>query len=199
MAHYFSSDQSQIKSSPKPIRFTIAGQAYDLTTEAGVFSKQGLDFGSRLLLESLEMPEGSSVLDLGCGYGPIGIVCARRFLAKVWMADINERAVKTAEANAKANHIAATVVVSDGFSAIEGTFDYIVTNPPIRAGKTTIYGWFERARQFMNPGGSLVLVIRKDQGAASAETELKRLYESVAIIGKKSGYFVFRCRLGLTN
>jgi 16S rRNA (guanine1207-N2)-methyltransferase len=199
MAHYFSPDQSELKSSPKAIHFAIGGQSYDLTTEAGVFSKQGLDFGSRLLLESIELPEFATVLDLGCGYGPIGIVCARRFHAKVWMADINERAVSTAKANAKANRVEATIVVSDGFSNIEGTFDYILTNPPIRAGKATIYGWFARARDFLNAGGFLVLVIRKDQGAASAEAELRRLYEEVEIIGKKSGYFVFRCRLGLTN
>lgn len=195
MSHYFTKNPVEVVSNKKAIHFIISGREYHFLSDHGVFSKQGLDFGTRLLLESITLEPGQRVLDLGCGYGPIGIVLAQRDHAEVVMSDVNQRALELTRLNAKNQNVSVRTIESNGFEHIDGLFDWIVTNPPIRAGKHVIYEMFRQSQHYLKPNGRLVLVIRKDQGASSAKTELETSFSQVSTLAKKSGYFVFECRI----
>ncbi|HHV28226.1 MAG TPA: class I SAM-dependent methyltransferase [Clostridium sp.] len=164
-----------------------------LNTDAGVFSKKKVDFGSDLLIRSIP-PIAGNILDIGCGYGVIGISLALlNPNSKITMIDINERAVDLASENIRLNGIAnANVLKSDGFSNVTGTFEAIVSNPPIRTGKKVIYPIFENSINFLNPGGSIYLVIQKKQGANSAIDFLKSVYGNCEVINKKGGYWIIK-------
>jgi len=179
-----------LASNRKTIRFLVRGNLYEMETDNGVFSKAGLDFGTRVLLETITLDSGLDVLDMGCGYGPIGIVVAKEFSSNVTMADVNDRAVVLAQDNALKNKVSTTVVQSDGFANVSGVFDVILMNPPIRTGKKVIYGLFAAAMDHLSVGGRLILVINKNQGAESALAFLRTLSEKVDVLGKKSGYYV---------
>jgi 16S rRNA (guanine1207-N2)-methyltransferase len=194
LSHYFTKDNDLLSSNRKTIRFLIHDHPYEMETDIGVFSKAGLDYGTRVLLENLFLEPGLEVLDLGCGYGPIGIVVAKEFSCRVTMADINTRAVELARDNAKKSRLEISVVQSDGFSGISGTFDAILTNPPIRTGKAIIYSLFESAKEHLKPTGRLFLVINKNQGAESALAFLRTVFPNVDILAKKSGYYVVCCK-----
>jgi 16S rRNA (guanine1207-N2)-methyltransferase len=194
--HYYSS-QPNVEHELRTIRVTVRG--FDLTfwTDAGVFSKTGIDFGSRLLIETMEIPVGAKVLDVGCGYGPIGITAA--MLAEsgeVTMVDVNERAVFLAKKNIEQNMApGAKAIVSDRFEKVGGEkFDRILTNPPIRAGKAVVHSIFEGAAEHLNAGGELWVVIQKKQGAPSAKKKLEELFGSVEDVARDAGYRIFRCR-----
>lgn len=198
MTHYFSENNDKLKSRPQTIKCVVQGKNYAFTTDVGVFSKGGLDFGTRLLLETVLPFAKGNILDLGCGYGPIGIILSGNKEIQVTMTDINRRALELSRENAASNRTDPKIMQSDGFKAIKGNFDLILTNPPVRAGKETIYSWFEDAMGHLSPGGSLIFVQRKDQGAPSSIRFCEDLYPEVAIINKKSGYFVIRCKKDLT-
>jgi len=160
--HYYSNNpQSKMVTETKD--FTIRDHVLTLTTSTGVFSKKGIDFGSRLLIETFEAPSvQGDFLDLGCGYGPIGLTLAKEFSDRhVKMVDVNERAVTLAGENARQNDIEnVTIQQSDGFSTIsQETFAAIITNPPIRAGKKVIYPFFEKSATQLVSGGSLWVVV----------------------------------------
>ena len=89
----------------------------------------------------------------------------------------------------------AEVLQGDGFDPVEGLFDAVVTNPPIRAGKAVIYGLFAEARDYLKPEGALYVVIRKQQGAPSALKYLKEIYASAEVVGRGSGYHVLRAAM----
>lgn len=172
----------------------IRGVRYVFETDAGVFSKSGLDFGSRLLIDTMRLPEDAKVLDVGCGYGPIDIAAAKLYPStRVTMIDINERAVQLARDNVKRNNVTnAEVIVSDLYEQVAGrTFDVILTNPPIRAGKAVVHAVFAGAAELLKEGGSLWVVIQKKQGAASALTKLEQLFAKVEEADKKKGYRIF--------
>ena len=173
------------------------GVEMDFVTDAGVFSRDGLDAGTRVLLEALP-PLSGRVLDLGCGWGALGGVLAKKYPgARFVLTDVNERAAALAERNLKLNGLDNfEVVCGDGFSAVEGMFDWIVTNPPIRAGKQVIYGLFAESKNYLSPGGTLALVIRTQQGAKSAERYLRGIYESVETLDVSGGYRVLAARNG---
>lgn len=192
MEHYYSSKPT----TPHDIHnidYIIGNHRLEFTTDSGVFSKERVDFGTSLLINSIPSLEGS-VLDLGCGYGPIGISLA--FLnnnASVHMVDINQRAVALAQDNIAKNNIAnATVYVSNGFSNVSGEFDAIVTNPPIRAGKKLIYSLFEQSMDYLNTGGALYIVIQKKQGAPSAIKKLEQIFGNCHTLARKKGYLVLK-------
>ena len=191
--HYFESNPASdhdIRSVPVNYR----GVAYNFLTDAGVFSRDGLDEGSRLMLDSVMDRLFGRVLDLGCGWGPVGTIVSRlKPETRVVMTDINERAVELAAKNVRANRGQAQVVSGDGFEKVEGLFDWILFNPPIRAGKQVVYQLFQDAGQFLAPGGQLAVVIRKQQGALSARDYLKTLFEQVDLLERKKGYHVFCC------
>ena len=180
-------------------RFTVEafGRQLEFETDAGVFSKEHIDPGSRLLCDSLPEEMDGRVLDMGAGWGAMSVlILAGHPGLELTMAEINERALDLARANLKRNGMSGQAIVSDGFSAVEGMFENIVTNPPIRAGKAVIYGMFRDAKEHLVPGGCLYLVIRRQQGAESAGKYLKELYGDVEVVRKKSGYVVYRCRKG---
>ena len=178
-------------------RIALRALGNDLTfiTDAGVFSRDGLDRGTEVLLDALPALSGR-VLDLGCGWGAVGVALGRRWPAlDIVMTDINSRAVELARRNLTENGVKATVVQGDGFAAVEGRFDAIVTNPPIRAGKAVIYDLFAQARDHLKPDGALYVVIRKQQGAPSALKYLKEIYVRAETVGRGSGFHVLRAQL----
>lgn len=180
-------------SKPVPCAFNYRGHALRFMTDAGVFSKGELDEGTRLLLNALPDLSGN-VLDLGSGWGAIGVSIAKANPgASVTMADVNLRALGLCRDNAAANQVQAVCVESDGMAAFAGQrFDAVVTNPPIRAGKQVIYRMFADAAAALNPGGALYLVIRKQQGAESCMKYLKTLYASVEKLDKEAGFWVLK-------
>ncbi|PTX58166.1 16S rRNA (guanine1207-N2)-methyltransferase [Melghirimyces profundicolus] len=195
--HYYSGDPD-VARDEREIQAILRGKAFRFRADAGVFSKKGIDFGTRLLIETAELPETGEILDLGCGYGPVGIACA--FFApacRVTMVDVNRRALELAERNAGINGVKDRVEVleSDGLQAVrQRRFAGILTNPPIRTGKKTVYRLFRECRDQLEPGGSLWVVIRKQQGGASAKKELETLFPEVGIVEKKKGFWILRSR-----
>ncbi len=172
----------------------FAGKVLRFCTDAGVFSKQHIDPGSELLCKSLPQDLHGRVLDMGCGWGAMTVMTlAAHPQVQMTMADINERALELAKANVAQNGMQAEALLSDGFAAIEGQFDAVITNPPIRAGKVVIYAMFEQAREHLVPGGALYLVIRKQQGAPSALKHLQTIYARADVIERDGGYWIIRC------
>ena len=178
-------------------RFEVAfaGKTLRFETDAGVFSKQHVDPGSLLLCKSLPEDLGGDVLDLGCGWGAMTVLTlAAHPQVRVTMADGNERALSLAKENVRQNGMQADAVLSDGFAGIDGLFDAVITNPPIRAGKAVIYRMFEDARAHLKPGGRLYLVVRKQQGAPSALKFLQSIYAKAEVIERDGGYWIIACR-----
>ncbi|WP_164670668.1 class I SAM-dependent methyltransferase [Virgibacillus doumboii] len=193
--HYFSKKPLS-KSSPKKWNYQLRGNKYTFESDYGVFSKNEVDYGSRLLIEQFVEPAiAGDFLDLGCGYGPIGITLADCYNDRtVVMADINERAIELAEQNAKHNNVENTeFVLSDRFSNITNrSFAAILTNPPIRAGKKLVHQMFEDSKGALLDQGQLWVVIQKKQGAPSAKDKLHELFGNVEVIARNKGYFIFR-------
>ena len=195
--HYYTRDP-QSASRPAECEFTYRGIDLTFQTDAGVFSRGEVDTGTRLLLEALPENLGGEILDLGCGWGVIGISIARKWPeARVTMADINTRALDLSRENAKRNRAEVVCAESDGMAAFEGkTFDAVVTNPPIRAGKQVIYKMFADAARSLAPEGALYLVIRKQQGAESCIRYLQTLYASVEKLDRSGGFWVLKASKG---
>ena len=191
--HYYTQKPSSAHDE-RQIEVRALGHELRFTTDAGVFSKDGLDKGTELLINALP-PLSGRVLDLGCGWGAVGVALGKRYPElEIVMTDVNERAADLARRNLAANGVRAQVLRGDGYEAVEGTFDAIVTNPPIRAGKSVIYGLFDSARDHLNPGGSLYIVIRKQQGAPSALKHLQNTYDEAEILERGAGFWVIRAR-----
>ena len=192
MAEQYFAKRPSAESRPVEIEYTYRGHTVRLTTDSGVFSRGEVDEGSALLLNSLPALTGR-VLDLGCGAGVIGVCVGKANRVELTQSDVNERALALTRENLARNGVAGTVVESDGFSALSGAFDTILTNPPIRAGKAVIYRMFAEAREHLAAGGALYLVIRKQQGAESAKKYLETLFSSVEMIERKKGYWILKC------
>lgn len=193
--HYYSRTQ-KVESEPKFWDFTLRSQLFRFKTDNGVFSKKEVDFGSRLLIEAFELPnvEGS-VLDVGCGYGPIGLSIAKNYPERiVHMIDVNERAIELSKANAEQNAVHnVEIYESDTLINVkEFNFAAILTNPPIRAGKKTVHDIFEQSYEHLVTGGELWIVIQKKQGAPSALEKLKERFTTVETIDKSKGYFIIK-------
>jgi 16S rRNA (guanine1207-N2)-methyltransferase len=191
--HYYTANPNAVH---ETIEFTVTlrGVSLKLQSDAGVFSKHRVDTGTKLLIESLRLEEGQRrILDLGCGYGPIGLVVARLLpQATVFMSDINERAVGLAKMNAALNQISNVRIASgDGLTPFAGMkFDLIVTNPPMRTGKESIYAMLDQSSPVLNPGGWFVAVVATKQGAKSYERKLAEVFQNVTEWEKGSGYRV---------
>lgn len=190
MSYYFTNDEN-LKSEINKISVNINNLPFLFYTDNGVFSKKGLDFGTRSLLESLDGISGE-VLDLGCGYGPIGIYLAKEYEVNVDMVDVNRRSIDLALKNATLNNVKVNVFESDGYTNITKTYDYIITNPPIRVGKTILYKLLFEAKDHLKPTGQLWLVINKDQGAKSLVNDLMKEYR-VEVINKNKGFYIIKC------
>ena len=191
--HYYTAAPSS-QHEERSFRAVFAGRVLAFDTDAGVFSKQHVDPGSELLCRALPEDLSGRVLDMGCGWGAMTIMTLAKCPDVVMtMADVNERALGLAVSNVAKNRMEATAVLSDGFESIEGEFDSVITNPPIRAGKSVIYKMFEDAKAHLREGGALYLVIRKQQGAPSALKYLKELYAKAEVIEREGGYWIIQC------
>lgn len=194
MADHYYTPLPESEHNMRLVQVNILGRSLTFETDAGVFSKQHIDPGSEILCKSLPELHGR-VLDMGCGWGAMTVMALARFPAlDVTMADVNERALDLAVRNVQKNGMQAKAVLSDGFERVEGEFDAVMTNPPIRAGKAVIYRMFEDAKAHLAEGGRLFLVIRKQQGAPSALKFLKELYAEAETIERDGGYWVIACR-----
>ncbi|RNF38646.1 class I SAM-dependent methyltransferase [Planococcus salinus] len=198
MSQHYYSKNPQTKSNPQEWTYTLRGEQFRFQTDAGVFSKGEVDFGSRLLIEAFrESGVDGPMLDVGCGYGPIGMAIAKEFpQTEIHMVDVNSRALELAKKNTEKNGVTnVSIYESDGLASVKETgFSSILTNPPIRAGKETIFRFYEEAYQKLTDGGSLWVVIQKKQGAPSTQAKLEELFGEVRVADKKKGYFIFEAR-----
>ena len=199
MPHYYSENNDTLKSNPKEIAFRVNNINLKFKTDVGVFSKDSLDRGTNVLLKYLEVKDTDKrVLDLGCGYGVVGIYLAKSHQLSVDMVDVNKRAIELSKQNSVLNNVDTNVYQSDGLSNVNGLFDLIITNPPIRAGKKVYYKFFEDSPNYLNEEGRLVVVINKKHGAMSAIKYLETIYQSVEIVGKDKGFHTLLCKKSLT-
>ena len=187
MSYYFTNDEN-LKSEIRTNKVIIGNLPFTFCTDNGVFSKKGLDFGTRTLLESLESISGD-VLDLGCGYGPIGIYLANKYNVIPDMVDVNRRSIDLCVKNAKLNDVNINVFESDGYSKINKLYDYIITNPPIRVGKEKLYSLLFDSINHLKENGELWLVIHKDQGAKTLFKDLSKVKDTV-VIDKNKGFYI---------
>ena len=192
MGQYFNNEN--LPSNITKIDCFIRGKKFTFNSDNGVFSKSGVDFGSRLLLDFIPLEEvGGKILDLGCGYGVIGIVLNKLTGANVDMVDVNLRALHLTEMNVAANKCQnINVFESNVYENINTKYTSIVTNPPIRAGKKVIYDMLFNAKEYLTDDGNLYFVIRKQQGAKSMMSDLEKEY-NLEIIEKKKGYYIIKC------
>ena len=174
------------------LRVDLLGEKMTFLTDAGVFSKKMVDFGSQLLLKCLEVNQGETVLDVGCGYGPLGLSLAKAYGVQATMVDINNRALDLARQNAERNKVEATIFQSNIYEQVEGHFDHVISNPPIRAGKQVVHEIIEKSKDFLANSGDLTIVIQKKQGAPSAKSKMEDVFGNCEIVKKDKGYYILR-------
>lgn len=192
MSHYFESNPIST-SEERQIKVLISNKPFVFITDNDVFSKRGLDFGTRTLLESLNLDIiNGHILDFGCGYGPIGIYLASH-QKRVDMIDINNRALILSKKNAKLNKVDVNIFESNMYENITHKYDYIISNPPIRVGKKILYEILFGAKSYLKSGGHLIFVVHKDQGAKKLANILEEEYV-VSILNKNKGFFVIDCQ-----
>lgn len=195
LEHYFSHNP-HIKSELRTIQVRFNDLDLTFCSDNGVFSKDKIDFGSKTLIDELIKNcdlKFNSVLDVGCGYGFMGIFIAKKFNCKVDMVDVNERAIHLAKKNVNINKVEAKAFLSDIYENVTDKYDLIITNPPIRAGKKVVLRILKEASIHLNNNGELWFVIRKDQGAKSIMKELENNYECL-VIAKNKGFYVIKSK-----
>lgn len=191
MSHYFENDKN-VKSEEHIIYANIKKNNFKFLVDNGIFSKKGVDFGTRSLLENIIIDKNkNNILDFGCGYGPIGIYLSKLTNLKVDMIDVNERAVALAKKNANLNKVDVNIFESNLYANVTETYDYIVTNPPIRVGKDILYKILFDAKNYLNFNGELWLVVNKNQGAKTLVNALSKAYK-VEIVAKCKGFYIIR-------
>ena len=195
MAHYFTNEEN-LKSEIEKVIVEINGIPFYFYTDNGVFSKGELDFGTELLLKNFKYdnPNNKTLLDIGCGCGPIGIYASHLGFT-VDMSDVNKRAIHLSKMSLKEQNLNANVFESDAYKNITNKYDYIVSNPPIRVGKEKLYEIVMNAKEHLKDGGSLWIVVRKQQGAESMVRDMKNAYKTVEVIAKKKGFFIIKASL----
>jgi len=190
--HYYTNN-IDAQSNEKTIEYTLKGHKIKFITDIGVFSKTGVDFGSQLLIETFNTGDISGkILDVGCGYGPIGLSLAKSSPERqIHMVDVNERALALSTKNAELNEIQnVTIYESSCYENVKETYAFILSNPPIRAGKQVVHTIIEEAKNYLEDDGQLWIVIQKKQGAPSAKKKMLEIYGNCEEVGKKKGYFV---------
>ena len=189
---YFENNQD-LKRNIHKISYYYKEHIITLFADNGVFSKDKIDFGSNLLLKSIKLIDGKKILDVGCGYGTIGLTLATIYPNSiVHMVDVNDRALELAKIGKEENKINNVEIYhSDVYENVHDTFDYIISNPPIRAGKIIVQRILKEAYEHLNNNGILYFVIQKKQGAESAKKVVESLYQNVEIINNDKGYLIF--------
>ena len=178
------------------LRCRLRGHDFEFLTASGVFSHKRVDAGTRLLIESMRLPDTGEALDLGCGYGPIGIAAAKlKPRLRVWMTDVNQRAVALAEENARRNKVENVWLLAGSlYEPVGGrSFDVILANPPITAGiRKVVEPLIEGSTKHLKPGGSLQMVVRTTKGGRSLTTLLERYYGGFELVARRGGYRVLK-------
>lgn len=197
MSHYFENDKN-LKSEIRELSYKYNSSFFIFYSDNGVFSKNNIDYGSRLLIETYLKENDineKSVLDVGCGYGFLGIMISRVTNSYVEMIDINKRAVHLTNMNIKRyKDFKGKTYVSNVYENVEGKYDIIITNPPIRIGKEKLLEILIGAFDHLEDNGLLYYVIRKDQGALSIKKILEENGINVEVINKDKGYFIYRAK-----
>lgn len=191
--HYFAI-RPQAESQPRRIRARLRGREWTFVTDRGVFARGGVDPGTRLLIETMRITSTDQVLDLGCGYGPVGLVAAALVPAgRVVLVDVNERAVALATENARLNQLSNVEVLhGDGCAAVAGRrFTVAVTNPPIRAGKAILRRLVREVWARLASGGRFYFVVRTAQGAKTLARDVADVFGSLTELERKGGYRVY--------
>ncbi|MEB7753610.1 class I SAM-dependent methyltransferase [Staphylococcus pseudoxylosus] len=198
MSHYYD-ENPEVESDESLFTYSYDNHDLELVTDAGVFSKGKIDFGSDLLVKTFlkTYPPGptKNIIDVGCGYGPIGLMIAKVSPHhEVTMVDVNQRALNLSRKNKKRNRIDnVKVKESDGLSQVEdNTYDFVLTNPPIRAGKEIIHRILEDAYVKLKLDGELFVVIQKKQGMPSAKKKMQDTFDNVEVLEKSKGYYILR-------
>jgi 16S rRNA (guanine1207-N2)-methyltransferase len=195
MKHYFTDDGEKHEISH--IGYEFRGAKFRFAVHDGIFSKAHVDHATDILLNTIPaLPENSSLLDMGCGYGVIGIVLAKTYNLRLTQADINPAAIKLTRQNAKLNGVETQAIESDCFDRLP-TADCrlsIVINPPIHAGKAVTYRMYEQSREYLAAGGSLYVVTFKKHGAESTIAKLREVFGGCETLHKKKGIYVLKCQ-----
>ncbi|MFZ2841021.1 MAG: class I SAM-dependent methyltransferase [Trichococcus flocculiformis] len=198
MSNHYYTKNPETESKEASWTFPLRGREFRFISDSGVFSKKTVDFGSRLLIETFRLNEevAGDILDVGCGYGPMGLALAHAYPARlVEMVDVNERALSLARRNAEANNIRnVKVYESNTYDQVpqERQFAAIVSNPPIRAGKQVVHCILSEAHTHLLLGGTLTVVIQKKQGAPSAQQKMLDIFGNVAVIARDKGYWIIQ-------
>ena len=198
MNHYFS-EKPEIKSEKRIIKYTIQNKKFEFITDNGVFSKSKVDFGTDLMLNEFLKKnrnlksEGIKILDIGCGYGVVSVILKSFYSeASVTLSDVNERALELSEENLKKYNInGCEIIKSNAFEKIEGKFDMILSNPPIRAGKDTIFKIYTEAYEHLNKDGEFYCVIQTKHGAKSTQKKLVEIFGNCDTVTIDGGYRIF--------
>ena len=196
MAEQYFTENPTVEHDEHHVNYHLNGINLNLTTDAGVFSKNRVDYGSGVLIEQMleqDLP-GGNILDVGCGYGPIGLFAAKKWPDRqVDMVDVNERAMDLARRNAAANGAGnVNIFASDRYQAVTGQYAMIVTNPPIRAGKAIWSSILSEAKDHLTDGGILLVVIQKKQGAPSAKKLMAASLGNCEILTRDKGYYILK-------
>lgn len=194
MNNMYYTENPNSKHELKEIDVNLLGETFHFLTDSGVFSKKMVDYGSQVLLNSLDFKREKTLLDVGCGYGPLGISLAKAYSLEVTMVDINRRALDLAKVNAEKNGVNANIFQSNIYENVSGCFDAVISNPPIRAGKDVVHAVIEDSIDYLNTGGSLTIVIQKKQGAPSAKAKMEQVFGNAAVLKRDKGYYVLRSR-----
>lgn len=199
LEHYFTNNES-LKSEIREISYIYNDNPYTFLSDNGVFAKNKIDYASKILVESFLKSVSTTdnkninVLDVGCGYGFIGIVVGSELKCNVDFVDVNKRAVHLCERNIKNNKIKGNAFLSDAYECVKNKYKYIITNPPIRAGKDVLLNILVNAKEHLTDDGELWFVINKDQGAKSMAKRLEEYYK-IEVVEKSKGFFVFCAKI----
>ena len=192
MSHYFT-DNADMSHNRRVIPFRFLGVNYKFVSDNGVFSKDGIDYGTQLLLSCIDFSGlRNKIVDLGCGYGVISIIVSNITNTEVLAIDVNTRAVNLTNENSELNKVKVRAIENDGLIDIDGLFSAIITNPPIRAGKETVYRLFDQAYEKLQSDGVFWVVIRKQQGALSAVNKLNKLFGECIVVERKKGFWILK-------
>ncbi|MCR5350617.1 MAG: methyltransferase [Acholeplasmatales bacterium] len=193
-SHYYSKTQDDIESNPSYYDFNFKGESFKFKTDNGVFSKDYIDYGSFAMLKEFKPNNGDlPILDMGSGYGPIGIVVSKLYNRHVVMCEINQRAYNLSIENIKNNNADCEVYNSNLFEKVEEMkFSSVITNPPIRAGKDVVFSIYDGAYKHLDINGELWVVIQKKQGAPSSKAHLEELFGNCEIVNRDRGYYILK-------
>ncbi|MCT4612876.1 MAG: methyltransferase [Clostridia bacterium] len=193
MQHYFSKE-TNVEHNRREVVYKVLDKELKFMTDTAVFSKGKIDFASDLMVTAIlkkEDPLHGDVLDVGCGYGTLGISLFNENM-NLTMIDVNDRAMDLTRENLIANNVKAKVLESHAYEKVEGAFDYIITNPPIRAGKKVVHEILIGAKDYLKDNGILYFVMNKKHGYESAKKALDEFFE-IEVVDKKDGFRVVRC------